>query len=142
MDWSAATWWWVAVGVLVIAELGSGTFYLLMLALGAAAAALGAYAGLDRTGQLVVAAVVGGGAVTGWYFNRRRYAATAPTASNHDVNLDIGARIHVSHWNADGTARVHYRGAEWDVRYQGTGTPIPGEYFVRALQGSKLLLDK
>ena len=37
MDWSHATWWWVATGVLVAAELATGTFYLLMLAIGTAA---------------------------------------------------------------------------------------------------------
>ena len=37
MDWSASTGWWLAAGVLVAAELATGTFYLLMLALGAAA---------------------------------------------------------------------------------------------------------
>jgi len=32
MDWSAATGWWIVAGVLVAAELATGTFYLLMLA--------------------------------------------------------------------------------------------------------------
>ena len=40
MDWSHATTWWIVAGVLVAAELATGTFYLLMLALGAAAAAM------------------------------------------------------------------------------------------------------
>ena len=39
MDFSAPTLWWVLAGVLVVAELLSGTFYLLMIALGAAAGA-------------------------------------------------------------------------------------------------------
>ena len=39
MDFSAPTLWWVAAGVLVAAELATGTFYLLMIALGAAGAA-------------------------------------------------------------------------------------------------------
>ena len=38
MDHSTA--WWLLVGLLVIAELLTGTFYLLMLALGAIAGAL------------------------------------------------------------------------------------------------------
>ena len=38
MDWSAATWWWIASGVLVAAELATSTVYLLMIARGAAAA--------------------------------------------------------------------------------------------------------
>ena len=43
MDLSPATFWWVLAGVLVAAELATGTFYLLMIALGAAAAAIGAH---------------------------------------------------------------------------------------------------
>ena len=42
MDWTAATGWWIAAGMLVAIELLTGTFYLLMLALGCVAAALAA----------------------------------------------------------------------------------------------------
>ena len=45
MDFEASTGWWVLAGLMVLAELLSGTFYLLMMAVGAAAAAL---AGADR----------------------------------------------------------------------------------------------
>ena len=48
------------------AELMSGTFYLLMLAIGALAAALAAHLGAGLTTQLVTAAVVGGLAVVLW----------------------------------------------------------------------------
>jgi hypothetical protein len=47
---------------LVAAELATGTFYLLMLALGCAAGALAAHAGVGPRPQVVVAALVGGGA--------------------------------------------------------------------------------
>jgi len=47
-------------------ELVSGTFYLLMLALGMAAAAVAADLGAGLVVQLVVAAAVGGGAVVAW----------------------------------------------------------------------------
>ena len=48
MDWSLATWWWIAAGVLVAAELASGTFYLLMLALGAGAGGSAGLGNRDR----------------------------------------------------------------------------------------------
>jgi membrane protein implicated in regulation of membrane protease activity len=41
-----ATMWWVLAGVLVALELLTGTFYLLMLSLGAVAAALVAMAAM------------------------------------------------------------------------------------------------
>ena len=49
MDWHASTVWWLITGGLVAAELATGTFYLLMLALGAAAAAVAAHLGLAST---------------------------------------------------------------------------------------------
>jgi len=55
MDFEASTGWWVLAGLMVLAELLSGTFYLLMMAVGAAAAALAAHAGLDA-GTLVTLA--------------------------------------------------------------------------------------
>jgi membrane protein implicated in regulation of membrane protease activity len=142
MDWGGATGWWVAAGVLVAAELAIGTFNLLMLALGMVAGALAAHAGLSLPGQLVLAASVGGGAVVAWRVKRGRDPKAKPAASNRDVNLDIGSRIHVERWNADGSARVHYRGTQWDVRYQGAGQPTAGDYTVRALDGNCLLLDR
>ncbi|MES6050819.1 hypothetical protein U6S05_12095, partial [Cutibacterium acnes] len=68
-----STVWWLLAGVAVAAELTSGTFFLLMLALGAAAGALAAHAGLGLSGQLVTAALVGGGAVAVWMRWRRRH---------------------------------------------------------------------
>ena len=72
MDWNNPTLWWLAAGLLVAAELASGTFYLLMVALGCAAGALAAHAGLGATAQMLVAAVVGAGATTAWYRTRRQ----------------------------------------------------------------------
>jgi membrane protein implicated in regulation of membrane protease activity len=142
MDWSDATGWWVVAGALVAAELAIGTFYLLMLAVGMAVGALAAHAGLTFASQLVLAALVGGGAIVAWRAKRSREPAPEPAASNRNVNLDIGSHVHVGHWNADGTARVQYRGAPWDVRYQGSGEPAAGDYTIHALDGNCLLVDR
>ncbi len=138
MDLDAPSLWWLAVGALVAAELATGTFYLLMLALGAAAGAMAAYAGVDSEAQITAASVVGGGAVVVWHFMRKLRPKTAPAESNHDVNIDIGQRLHVGAWDAEGTARVPYRGAQWAVRYAGSGTPSPGEFVIVALDGNEL----
>ncbi|WP_374592408.1 NfeD family protein [Aquabacterium sp.] len=137
-----STMWWIAAGVLTGLELASGTFYLLMLALGLAAAALSASLGASHATQLVMAAVVGGGAVVLWHVVRTSRPTPASRA-NPDVNLDIGNTVHVSHWHADGTARVQHRGAPWDARYEG-GTPPtgPGDYVIRAIDGATLVLGR
>jgi membrane protein implicated in regulation of membrane protease activity len=142
MAWASPTVWWVVVGVLVAVEPASGTFSLLRLARGAAAAALAAHAGAGSSTQLVVAAIIGGGAVAAWHVRRLRRPAAPPAEANRDVNLDIGTRVHVGAWNADGTARVAYRGANWAARHSGGGTPEPGNHVIVAVRGNELMLQR
>jgi membrane protein implicated in regulation of membrane protease activity len=133
MDLSSSTLWWLLAGALVAAELATGTFYLLMVALGAAAGALAAHAGVGATGQVVAAAVFAAGATAGWHFKRAR--------SNRDVNLDIGQRLQVPEWQADGSARVSYRGAMWSVRFAGGGQPAAGEHVIVAVHGNEFTVQ-
>ena len=58
-----STLWWLLTGTAVGVELLTGTFYLLMLAIGLAAAAIAAHLGASFTVQIVVAAVVSAGTV-------------------------------------------------------------------------------
>lgn len=142
MDWSASTGWWLAAGVLVVAELATGTFYLLMLALGAAAGAVAAHAGAGLASQMAAAALLGGGAVAGWHLRRSRQPTALPADVNPDVILDIGGTVHVEQWQADGTARVTYRGAAWNARHAGTGPPLAGDHLIRAIEGNCLQLER
>lgn len=142
MEMTASTWWWVLAGIAVVAELTTGTFYLLMIALGLAGGALAAHAGMSFAMQLVAAAVIGGGAVAAWRVRRKHSAPALPPSTNRDVNLDIGSRLHVPQWNRDRTARVPYRGATWTVRYAGTDDPQPGEHVIRAVEGSVLVIER
>ena len=132
--------WWLLAGALVAAELATGTFYLLMLALGCVAGAIAAHLGLGTVAQVVAAAVLGGGATVGWHLKRAREPKSAPAASNRDVNLDIGQAVQVPAWSADGTARVQYRGASWAVRLADNGPAMPGAHTIVALHGSELLV--
>jgi membrane protein implicated in regulation of membrane protease activity len=140
MDFGSPTLWWVVAGLLVAAELATGTFYLLMLALGAAAAALAAHLGFAVTPQIVAGAAVGAFTTTAWHWHRKRQPPPAPAATNRDVNLDIGERVQVPAWNADGSARVQYRGALWTARYAGPDAPRPGEHYIIAVEGNRLVL--
>jgi membrane protein implicated in regulation of membrane protease activity len=134
--------WWIAAGVLVAAELATGTFYLLMLALGAAAAALAAHAGAGFNAQLLVAALVGGGAVVAWHLYKRRLQPVIPlVAANRDVNIDIGEEIDVAEWSADGNGSALYRGARWHVRHEGASAPLPGRHVIRRVEGNRLHVE-
>ncbi len=134
--------WWLLAGALVAVELLTGTFYLLMLAVGLAAAALAAHAGVSVPVQIVVAAVVGGGAVVAWYFKRERQPKAAPAGANRDVNLDVGESVHVESWNPDGSASVKYRGANWSVIQAPGSTPAPGAHRVCEVVGNRLVVEK
>ena len=140
MDFSPATWWWVAAGLVVAAELATGTLYLLMIGLGLAAGAAAAYAGLTAPAQLFAAAAVGGGATALWHWRRLRRPGPTPSASNRDVNLDVGERVRVASWASDGTARVQYRGSLWAARLQPGSPAAPGEHVVAAVEGNWLVL--
>jgi membrane protein implicated in regulation of membrane protease activity len=141
MDWSLSTWWWIASGLLVVAELATGTFYLLMLALGAAAAAIAAHGGLGLNAQMLSAALVGGGAVAAWHWKRGGTRPALRASENRDVNLDIGEQVDVAEWQADGSASVQYRGARWSVRFAGSGAPRPGRHVIRRVEGNRLHVE-
>jgi membrane protein implicated in regulation of membrane protease activity len=138
MDLSASTLWWIAAGVLVAVELATGTFYLLMLAVGAVAGALAAHATMSSTLQTVAAALVGGGATALWHLRRSRHPVAPAADVNRDVHLDIGETVQVPGWEADGSARVQYRGAAWSVRWAGSGAPSPGEHVIVGMSGNQL----
>ncbi len=139
---ASSTVWWLLAGGAIVLELLSGTVYLLLLSAGFAAAAISAHAGAGLQLQLLVAAVVGVGAVLAWHMIRRSRPAEPPSGANRDVNLDVGETVYIDAWNADGTASVRYRGAQWTVVPRTGSTPSIGEHKVAQVIGSRLVVDK
>jgi membrane protein implicated in regulation of membrane protease activity len=138
---SDSTLWWLLVGSAVGLELVTGTFYLLMVALGLAAGAVAAHLGVGFTAQLVTAAAVGGGAVVVCHRQRRNAPDRLPARANRDVNLDIGATVQIDAWAADGTAQVKYRGALWTAATMpGVAHAGSGPYRIEQVVGSRLLV--
>ncbi len=134
--------WWIMAGVAVAVELMTGTFYLLMLALGLVAAALAAHLGASTTVQLVLAALLGGGSVLVWRAIRSRQKGPAQAQANRDVNLDIGETVQVDTWRTDGSASVNYRGANWTVAHKGDASPAPGQHRIVEVVGNRLIVKK
>ena len=133
-----STWWWIAALVLLILELLSGTFYLLMLALGMTAAALGAHAGAGLSIQILLAAGVGAGAAGAWHFARR---ARVPGPAD-DLHLDVGHVLHIPELTPDSEGSVRYRGASWTaVLKEGSEPAEDGRYRVSAIEGSRLVVE-
>lgn len=137
-----STLWWLLAGAAVGVELATGTFYLLMLAIGLAAAALSAHLGVGFTLQIVVAALVSSGTVLGWRSYKKAQPSSPPASANRDVNLDIGETVQVDAWNPDGTGTVKYRGASWAVASASGGPLTAGPHQVVELVGSRLIVRK
>lgn len=138
----ASTLWWVLVGLTLVAELLTGTIYLLMICLGLAAGAIAAHLGLDLPLQIVVAAVVGVLGVTAARRIRRMRSSGLPPSADPDMNLDIGETVTVTQWESDGTSRINYRGSQWTAALRAGAMPTPGQYRVVELQGNRLIVDK
>lgn len=139
---AASTIWWIVSGITVAGELVLGTFYLLMLALGMASAAIAAHWGASTSVQMVVAATVGGFSVVGWYLRKKNHRNEPAAQANPNVNMDIGELVLINAWSPDGTAQVHYRGAQWTVFHRPGVTPSTGAHRVAEVVGSRLLVDK
>lgn len=131
--------WIIGAGILLIAEMFTGTFYLLMIAIGLAFGALAALLGASGPVQTLIAAAVG--LVATSLLHRSRFGRPARISANrdHNVNLDIGERVTVAAWQ-DGRARVMYRGAPWDVELGPGALPEPGEFRIVEIQGSRLIV--
>jgi membrane protein implicated in regulation of membrane protease activity len=128
--------YWILLALLLVGlEIVTGTFYLLVigiaLAVGGAAAALG----LALVWQFMFSAVTG---VAGTVMLRRWKSSQA--SKTPEVGLDIGLPVKVIKWNDDGSARVLYRGAEWDAELESPDTPHEGILYIKSVHGSGLVL--
>jgi len=142
MQMTDSTVWWLLAGAAVAVELMTGTFYLLMLATGLAAAAVAAHLGATFPMELVIASIVGGGSVLAWRAYKQKRPSAPPAGSNQDVNLDIGATVQVQAWNPDGTGETRYRGAVWQVSLRPGNPAAPGAHVIEEVVGSRLIVRK
>ncbi|HZZ12510.1 MAG TPA: NfeD family protein [Paraburkholderia sp.] len=131
--------WWIGAGVLIVLELISGTFYLLMIALGFVAAAVAHIAGAAPDVQFALAAVVALAAVIVLRRSRFGRKLRKEASKNPDVNLDIGQTLNVAAWH-ERRARVNYRGAAWDAELA-AGEPENAQlYEIAEMRGSCLVV--
>lgn len=131
---------WAAAGlILVIAELVTGTFYLLVLGIAALAAAVGAFFGFGFWAQAIASAVI---AVAGVIWIQQRRSRMEPAAM---ASPDVGQPVIWESWlnERDRLARVRYRGASWDARVASDCAPQPGEMlYINAIDGNTLEVVK
>ena len=114
---------WAVVGlVLVITELLTGTFYLLMLGVAGFGAAIAAWLGVAFGAQaLVFVAIAGIGCYGVHVYRAKNRAQQMPS-------IDAGQPASFEAWvdQASGLARVRYRGASWDALVEGEASVDSG----------------
>lgn len=132
-------WWLVITGILVVFELFTGTFYVLMIAIGTAVGVAAALLGFSLPVQILVAAIVG--VLATGVLHRSRFGKPLRQDASRDpnVNMDIGQQVRVDSWT-NGSARVHYRGAQWDVSLAPGALAEAGAFKIVDIQGSRLVV--
>jgi len=127
------------MGLFLIAELLTGSFYLLMLAIAALITAISVHLGVTSAdAQLLIATLVSLISFAICYLIRRNFKNHD---SNTNLNLDVGVQIMVEKWQPDGTACVKYRGAKWTAINADLNTDL-GLYKIKELSGNRLVLTK
>jgi len=131
---------WLVIGiVLVIAELVTGTFYLLFLGIAAIVGAAVAYLGAPFWAQAIVSAVV---LTMGVVWIQRHKRMQKEPAMPH---IDVGQPVKWESWisQPDGLARVRFRDAHWDANVSGEIRGEPGEVlYITAVEGATLHVAK
>lgn len=140
---SSITLIWFAVGTaFIVAELATGTFYLLIFGVAAWAGAFTAYAHHSLATQLAVAgvaAVVGFAIVVPYDVRRRRAQVQG------DDDLDIGNDVRVAEVVDPQRLKVNYRGSEWEAAMETGdtgGIAVGARCVIAAVRGNRLIVRR
>jgi len=132
--------WLLAGLLLVVVELMTGTFYLLILGLAAGIGSVVAFFGQPFSMQALIAAIsaiIGGILV-------HQYHRAANASSPEDSDNDIGEPVSIENWISEPgrRARVRYRGTTWDAEVIGTERiEADALLYVVARDGSRLKIS-
>ena len=132
--------WWAIAGIaLIVAELMTGTFYLLVIGVAALAGSAASYLHYSFWVQAVVAASV---ATVGVVFVTRFRATQAATSG---TGLDVGQSVVLDSWvsEKDRLARVRYRNSLWDAKVLDAQSVEAGHVlYIHNVEGSTLHVSK
>jgi membrane protein implicated in regulation of membrane protease activity len=132
----AAYWiWWIIGGGLVVAELVTGTFFLLALGVAFGIGGLAALFGAGFEIQLMIAGIVAIAGILLAHRWRGRKSQPPP-----EPVFDVGQTVRVQAWNPDGTARVAYRGTLWQAETAAPNVPRGDTMVIVGVRGSTLII--
>ena len=128
-------YWFILALILLGLEMASGTFYLLVLSIAMAIGGVAALIGAGFSAQFALSALA---SIVGIFLLRRWKGVSVSDATSQ--NLDIGQTVRVLNWHDDGSARVFFRGAEWDAVFDPPDAPHEGTFYIKAMRSSILVL--
>lgn len=126
--------WWILAAVTIAAELMLGTFYLLAVGIAFAIGGIAALMGASLTVQLAVSGVLA--VVLTMVAHRWRLSRVVP----QEPPLDVGQSVRVLGWKDDNSARVSYRGTQWDAELARAGESRAETMYIVGTRGSTLLI--
>jgi len=132
--------WWFVIGFgLLVAELLTGTIYLLIIAAAMGVAGIAAFLGASSALQFVIAAVIGlGGSV--WLRSTKWGKRLHQRGDDRVQNMDLGQSLRVDQWTPARTARAQYRGSVWDVELAPGEQPVAGDFVIREIHANRLIV--
>jgi len=129
--------WWILAGVLFAAELLSGSFYLLLLAVVALLTGFVAWFDVSPIIQSLMAALMSLAGVS-WLRQHKR----KPSGNNNNITSEIGACVEVDCWKSAQHVRVRYRGSLWDAELvHPVGEDRPQYLYIVGTRANTLLVD-
>ncbi|MAK55735.1 MAG: NfeD-like family protein 1 [Pusillimonas sp.] len=135
-------WFWFGIAALaLIGEILSGTFYLLLIAVGFVAAGVAAVLGAGLATQIAVVALVTGLGLIVLRKTRFLKKREINAARNRDVLMDIGQTVVVTTWAEGNRTKIRYRGASWDARLAKGAVPKSGPHKIIEMDGTVLVLE-
>lgn len=132
--------WLLISGSLIIAEVFTLTFYLLLAGIGALVASGMAASGFSGPVQILTMTAV---TLIGCVFvHKLRPQNQHPDhRTNPNLNMDIGTTVHIASVHPDGKFSVMLRGARWDAIVENDAAPSADTaYTITKIDGSTLIL--
>ncbi len=132
-------WWWLLALGLGIAEILTGTFYLIMLAIACVIGGVAALVGLPITWQLLLTAICAFG---GWGL-MLHYRSKGGASAGAEMRLDVGQQLRIDEWLEPRRTQVRYRGAQWPVELApevAVEGAIPGQFVITKVDAGRLIV--
>lgn len=129
---------WSVFGILfMLVEFATGTLYLLAIGLAFIYPAIADYAGASLGIQLIAlsAGAIAHALIVMMWRKRK------PSRPLSNIPTDVGQRVEVIEWLDECTARVKYRGKEWEADKVKSEMPDAAHGIIRSVHGHRLIIS-